>query len=330
MEAVQHRRLPCTSRRSATSRPRRPSRRGRRSRSSRPPRSTATTPRSRTPSSRCRSASACRTPTSPLQLRRLAAAAARSQRCCPQSCDPGYALARHRSSAATALTTRRTSSATTRSPRSTCPASSPSYFPPTDASSTNNIPGLAYSAIGQQNVRATALQDALVAAAIANGGKEMAPHFLSLDHRRPGRRRPALQALRVAPSGGAGARPADQPADAGRRHPRSAPPPASASSPKTTSPRRPAPPRPATPSDHIDDWMIAFAPATDPVIAVAVVVPYQAFSALGRDGRGPGHEVRDRRRARHRREAAASGDRRRRAPSEPRSCPQRCGVGSAR
>jgi len=32
---------------------------------------------------------------------------------------------------------------------------------------------LAYSSIGQENVRASALQDALVAAAVGNGGIEM-------------------------------------------------------------------------------------------------------------------------------------------------------------
>jgi peptidoglycan glycosyltransferase len=36
-----------------------------------------------------------------------------------------------------------------------------------------------------------------------------------------------------------------------------------------------------------DDWMIAFAPATDPTIAVAVSVPYQAYSATGATVAGP-------------------------------------------
>ncbi|MGP8066261.1 MAG: penicillin-binding transpeptidase domain-containing protein, partial [Acidimicrobiales bacterium] len=42
-----------------------------------------------------------------------------------------------------------------------------------------NIPGVAYSAIGQENVAETALQDALVASAIADNGKIMTPHFMS-------------------------------------------------------------------------------------------------------------------------------------------------------
>jgi peptidoglycan glycosyltransferase len=50
---------------------------------------------------------------------------------------------------------------------------------PTAASFVGNIPGVAYSAIGQENVAETALQDALVASAIADNGKIMTPHFMS-------------------------------------------------------------------------------------------------------------------------------------------------------
>ncbi len=42
-----------------------------------------------------------------------------------------------------------------------------------------NIPGLAYSAIGQENVSASALQMALVGAGIANKGNIMSPHLMS-------------------------------------------------------------------------------------------------------------------------------------------------------
>ncbi len=54
----------------------------------------------------------------------------------------------------------------------------PATFP-SPASFANNIPGVAYSAIGQENVAETALQDVLVAAAIADNGTIMTPHFLS-------------------------------------------------------------------------------------------------------------------------------------------------------
>ena len=54
----------------------------------------------------------------------------------------------------------------------------PAVFP-SAASFAGNIPGVAYSAIGQENVAETALQDALIASAIADDGTIMTPHFLS-------------------------------------------------------------------------------------------------------------------------------------------------------
>lgn len=50
---------------------------------------------------------------------------------------------------------------------------------PTPSSFARNIPGLAYSSIGQENVSATALQMALVAAGIANSGAIMVPHLMT-------------------------------------------------------------------------------------------------------------------------------------------------------
>ena len=41
------------------------------------------------------------------------------------------------------------------------------------------------------------------------------------------------------------------------------------------------------PGANTDDWMIGFAPANDPKIAVAVVVPYQDFSGTGAGIAGP-------------------------------------------
>ncbi len=64
------------------------------------------------------------------------------------------------------------------------PSGSPSYevvpsrFPAASSFSAND-PFLAYSAIGQGNVAETPLQDALIAGAIADGGKMMTPHLLS-------------------------------------------------------------------------------------------------------------------------------------------------------
>lgn len=50
---------------------------------------------------------------------------------------------------------------------------------PSGASFSANQPGLAYSAIGQENVAETVLQDALVVSAAADGGTIMAPHLMA-------------------------------------------------------------------------------------------------------------------------------------------------------
>ena len=81
-------------------------------------------------------------------------------------------------------------SASTPSRRSTCRRRSRSSFP-TDF--TRNLPALAQSSIGQNDVQATPLQMALVAAAVANGGKIMTPHVMQRGPRQRGRRRQALR-----------------------------------------------------------------------------------------------------------------------------------------
>jgi peptidoglycan glycosyltransferase len=58
------------------------------------------------------------------------------------------------------------------------PAVATSTFPPASAFAQNK-PGLAYSAIGQEDVTATALQMGLVASGIANGGVINTPHVMS-------------------------------------------------------------------------------------------------------------------------------------------------------
>lgn len=57
------------------------------------------------------------------------------------------------------------------------PAAARSVFPPPEEFK-QNLPALAKSAIGQESVRATPLQMALVAAGIVNGGSIMKPHVL--------------------------------------------------------------------------------------------------------------------------------------------------------
>lgn len=151
------------------------------------------------------------------------------------------------------------------------PFAARSSFPTADTF-THDLPGLAYSAIGQQDVQATPLEMALVASAIADGGTIMTPHVLDkvtnaqnqvVSTYQP---KPWLQATSAAtaaqvtnlmlsvvnsPRGtGAAARiPGIQVAA------------------KTGTAQ--------TGTNKIDAWFAAFAPAQDPQIAVAVLIPDQ-------------------------------------------------------
>ena len=125
------------------------------------------------------------------------------------------------------------------------PGTVSSYFP-TAASFANNIPFLAYSSIGQGNVRATALQDALVAAAVGNGGVEMTPHLMNYitapDGQIVERYKDSVWKTPLTPPQAAFIVPLMEKvvsAPTARRR-------GLGSRPSTTSPRRPAPPRPAT------------------------------------------------------------------------------------
>ena len=135
-----------------------------------------------------------------------------------------------------------------------------------------DLPGLAYSAIGQQDVQATPLEMALVAAGIANGGTIMTPHVLdhitSSQNKTVSTYQPkawmqatsAATAAQVtqlmlsvvnAPNGtGAAARIPGVEVAA-----------------KTGTAQ--------TGTNQIDAWFTAFAPAQNPEIAVAVVLPNQ-------------------------------------------------------
>jgi peptidoglycan glycosyltransferase len=141
---------------------------------------------------------------------------------------------------------------------------------PNAASFVHDQPGLAYSAIGQQDVQATPLQMALVAGAVADGGTIMTPHVLGhvtnsqnqiVSTYQP---KPWLQAtsaatasqltqlmISVVQSGTGTAAQIPGVTVAG----------------KTGTAQ--------TGTGQIDAWFIAFAPATNPTIAVAVVLPGQ-------------------------------------------------------
>jgi penicillin-binding protein A len=205
------------------------------------------------------------------------------QQMLPASCDPGYGWLGMKLGARS-LTDQANQFGYNAVPPLDLPGVVPSFFPPVSFFE-NNIPGLAYSAIGQQDVRATTLQDALIAAAIANGGKEMAPHLLSVITDAQGdvvqRFRPYVwrhpagpvhaqlinQLMQAVVTGGTasgvGFLYQDQVAA------------------KTGTAQT------GDAENHIDAWMIAFAPASNPVVAVAVMLPKQAFNAWGATVAGP-------------------------------------------
>ncbi len=200
----------------------------------------------------------------------------------PASCDPGYALL-GLDLGADLMSATADSFGYDQTPPVDFPNIVPSYFP-TASSFSDNLPGLAYSSIGQENVRATALQQALVAEAVANGGAMMTPHFMSFISSPDGSivkryqnkvwQTPLTpnQAAQIVPlmqnvvryGTAAGIFPAnlDVAAKTGTAQ--------TGNSKKNT-----------------DDWMIAFAPATNPTVAVAVVMPFQAVSAYGATVAGP-------------------------------------------
>lgn len=143
------------------------------------------------------------------------------------------------------------------------------------------------SAIGQETVKDTALQNAMVAAGIANGGVIMTPHLMSSITSSNGA---VVKTYTPTPM------------------PRSASPAASQAVTSLmesviTNPRGTAAgvgfpaylcaavktgtAQLGLPNGEVDDWMIGFAPANNPQIAVAVVVPFQNVSSDGALVAGP-------------------------------------------
>jgi peptidoglycan glycosyltransferase len=164
----------------------------------------------------------------------------------------------------------------------------PAAFP-TPAALKDSDALVAYSAIGQFDVAATALQNALDASAIANGGVVMVPHLMSRIEDAQGDLVKSytpmvwkkattpftaaavstlMQAVVTQPgatASGVGFLTQDDVAA------------------KTGTAQTGL----GNVSTSTDDWMIAFAPAYHPTIALAVIVPNQSFSATGAEVAGP-------------------------------------------
>lgn len=149
------------------------------------------------------------------------------------------------------------------------PGAARSVFPDA-ASFRRDLPALAKSAIGQQDVNATPLQMALVAAAVANGGVAMKPYVLSeiRDPRgrlvRSGAPAPWQQAM--SPPNAALLRDMMVGVVASGSGTRAAVPGVTVAGKTGTA---------QTTGDNAHAWMIAFAPAEAPTVAVAVVVESQ-------------------------------------------------------
>ena len=200
----------------------------------------------------------------------------------PPSCDTGYALIGLDLGGA-ALAKAANSYGINQVPPIDLPGVVPSYFPPA-SSFTYNQPLLAYSAIGQENVRLSALMNALIAGAVGNGGVMMTPHLMNYITGPDGtivkRYKPTVwktpltraQANVIIPlmvnvarfGTAAGVFPAADDVAA-----------------KTGTSQV------GNGVQNTDDWMIAFAPASHPTIAVATVVPFQVTSATGNSVAGP-------------------------------------------
>jgi peptidoglycan glycosyltransferase len=200
----------------------------------------------------------------------------------PPSCDTGYALL-GLDLGGDLLASTAAEFGFNQVPPIDLPSVAPSAFP-TAAELKYNLPEVAYSAIGQQNVRETALGNALVAAAIANGGVMMTPHLMNYISGPDGsivkRYSPHPWLKSMTPTQTAflvplmqdvvkfgtayGVFPGwiDAAAKTGTAQVGNA-------------------------AHNTDDWMIAFAPATHPTIAVAVVLPFQDVSQTGALVAGP-------------------------------------------
>jgi peptidoglycan glycosyltransferase len=202
----------------------------------------------------------------------------------PASCDPGYALLGI-DLGAQDLTAEANAFGYNEVPPIDLPGAVASFFP-TEATLAANPPFLGYSAIGQEDVSATALQNALVVAGVANKGVVMTPHLMSEITGPDG---PVVQRYKDTPW--------KTPLTAAQAA-QIVPLMHSVVTNGTASlvgflPQDDVAAKTGTAqignnlTNDTDDWMIAFAPANNPTIAIAVSVPFQGYSATGAQIAGP-------------------------------------------
>lgn len=209
----------------------------------------------------------------------------------PQSCDPGYAMLGLAVGRTDLYKQAELFGYNQKPPIDLTPyVVSKSNFPtPAELAPTGRLgpPGLALSAFGQQTVTATDLEDAMVAEGIANKGDVMTPHVMSQIHDETGK---LIESYK--PSVYKHAATATAAADVSRLMQRVV------TTPKGTAAGVGFPAQwdiavktgtaqAGAGNTNTTDWMIGFAPAYDPVVAIAVVVPYQARTASGATIAGP-------------------------------------------
>ncbi|MGC8481083.1 MAG: peptidoglycan D,D-transpeptidase FtsI family protein [Acidimicrobiales bacterium] len=191
------------------------------------------------------------------------------------SCDTGYAQL-GLSLGASNLSTEAENFGFNQRPPLDISGAAASSFPPVSFFS-QNLPQLAYSSIGQGNVSATPLQMALVAAGIANGGRIMAPHLMGSIIGPQGQvvRRYSTHVWKVATSSATAAKVTtlmEGVVNGGTAQDIALPGVKIAAKTGTAQFNLGTQ---TSGSGQSDNWMIAFAPAQHPTIAVAVVVPAQ-------------------------------------------------------
>jgi peptidoglycan glycosyltransferase len=158
-------------------------------------------------------------------------------------------------------------------------------FPVLSAISPPNQAFLAYSAIGQFNVKTSALSNVLVAAGIANHGVVMRPYLVQQVTDNAGATvsttKPIAWMTAATPQAAASV------TSLMKSVVTSGTADGVGFSPSLDAAVKTGTAQTGNPQANTDDWMIGFAPASDPKIAVAVVVPLQPFSGTGAGIAGP-------------------------------------------
>ena len=207
----------------------------------------------------------------------------------PQSCDPGYALLGLAVGGTDLYKESEMFGFNKTPPIDLVPVSKSNFPTPKQLAPTGplGLPGVALSAFGQQTVTETDLQNAMVAEGIANGGAVMTPHVMAQIRSATGRLvksyKPKVYS-RVASAKSAksvtGLMEGVATTPGGTAY--------GVGFPRTWNIAvKTGTAQAGTGNTNTTDWMIGFAPAYDPVVAISVVVPLQARTASGASIAGP-------------------------------------------